>query len=80
VTDEMFFTAAKVLAHEVSAADLEQGRVYPPLARTREVSAVIAAAVAEVAYAQRLARIPRPEDLLAHIKAQMYDPRYRSYV
>ncbi len=52
VTDEMFFAAAKTLAREVAAEDLAQGRIYPPLARIREVSAAIAAAVAETAYGQ----------------------------
>jgi malate dehydrogenase (oxaloacetate-decarboxylating)(NADP+) len=80
VTDEMFFAAAKALAHEVSEADLEQGRIYPPLARIRDVSAVIATAVAEVAYNRGLATKPKPEDLLTHIKSQMYEPKYQSYV
>ena len=80
VTDEMFFTAAKNLAGEVSTTDLEQGRIYPPLTRIRDVSAVIATAVAETAYNQGLARKPRPDNLSAYIKSQMYQPEYRSYV
>ena len=80
VVDEMFFVAAQVLAQQVSADDLEQGRVYPPLARIREVSAAIAAAVAEVAYRRDLATKPKPEDLPAYIKSLMYEPRYQSYV
>ncbi len=80
VIDEMFFVAAKVLAHEVSADDLEQGSVYPPLARIREVSATVAAAVAEVAYQRGLATKPRPADLAAHIKSLMYEPQYQSYI
>ncbi len=79
VTDEMFSAAAQALAHEVAQADLDKGRVYPPLSRIREVSAVIAAAVAEVAYRRGLARRPRPDDLLAEIKAGMYQPVYRNY-
>jgi malate dehydrogenase (oxaloacetate-decarboxylating)(NADP+) len=80
VTDEMFFAAAKTLAQAVAPADLEQGRVYPPLTRIREVSAAIAAAVAEVAYQQDLATKPKPEDLLAAITSDMYEPQYLNYV
>jgi malate dehydrogenase (oxaloacetate-decarboxylating)(NADP+) len=80
VTDEMFFAAARALAGEVSEADLEQGLIYPPLNEVRQASAAIAAAVARVAYRQGLAAQPEPEDLLAHIQAQMYVPTYRSYV
>ena len=46
----------------------------PPLAKVRDVSAHIAAAVAEVAYAQGLATVPRPADLLAYVQSQMYEP------
>jgi malate dehydrogenase (oxaloacetate-decarboxylating)(NADP+) len=80
VTDEMFFVAAKALANAVSEADLAQGRIYPPLTKIKEVSAAIATAVAEVAYSQGLARKPKPDDISAYIKSQMYEPNYRRYV
>jgi len=51
-----------------------------PLTQIRAVSAAIAVAVAEVAYRRGLATQPRPDDLAAHIRAQMYEPRYQSYV
>src|SRR6185369_15566993 len=38
VTDEMFMAAAHALAHLVSETDIEQGSLYPALARIREVS------------------------------------------
>ena len=80
VPDAMFFEAAKALANEVSEDDLAKGRIYPPLTRIREVSAVIARAVTEVAYSNGLARRPRPDDLDAHIRSNMYVPEYESYV
>lgn len=76
VTDAMFMAAANTLANLVSEADIKQGSLYPALPRIREVSAQIAAAVAEVAYKDNLASVPRPNDLLAFMQAQMYDPRY----
>ncbi|MFP3898775.1 MAG: NAD-dependent malic enzyme [Dehalococcoidia bacterium] len=80
VTDEMLSVAAKALADAVCEADLAQGRIYPPLRKIREVSAGIAAAVAEAAFKQGVARKPRPDDLLAFIKSQMYEPAYQRYV
>jgi malate dehydrogenase (oxaloacetate-decarboxylating)(NADP+) len=80
VTNEMFFVAAKALAGEVSGEDLERGCIYPPLSRIRDVSAVIATAVAEVAYKRDLATVPVPENLLTYIKSQMYVPEYKEYV
>ena len=79
VTDDMFMAAARTLAERVDEADLEQGSLYPALPRIREVSAGIATAVAESAYASGLAGKPRPADVLADVKSQMYDPRYPSY-
>jgi len=79
VTDEMFMAAARALAGRVSQQDLDQGSLYPPLAKVRDVSAYIAAAVADVAYAQGHAAVPRPEDLLAYVTEQMYDPTYPVY-
>ena len=76
VTDEMFMVAAKTLANEVSEDDLALGRIYPPLQAIRTVSSAIAKSVAEIAYKRGLAAVPRPDDLLAHIKSHMYDPTY----
>lgn len=80
VTDEMFLTAARVVAREVSEADLRHGRVYPALPRIREVSLAVAVAVAEVAYANGLAGKPRPDDLTGHIRSLMFEPEYQQYV
>jgi malate dehydrogenase (oxaloacetate-decarboxylating)(NADP+) len=80
VTDEMFMAAARTLAEHTSDADLAQGSLYPPLNGVRAVSAHIAAAVAEIAYRDGHATLQRPDDLLEFMRAQMYDPRYTSYV
>jgi malate dehydrogenase (oxaloacetate-decarboxylating)(NADP+) len=76
VTDEMFMAAAHTLANSVSEADLKQGSLYPSLPRIREVSAQIGAAVADVAYQRGLAKGAAPNDTIAFIQSQMYDPNY----
>jgi malate dehydrogenase (oxaloacetate-decarboxylating)(NADP+) len=80
VTDEMFFHSAKALASTVTSDDLAFGLIYPPLSRIREVSAVIAAATAEIAYERGLAGKPRPENILEYMREQMFDPTYPKYV
>jgi malate dehydrogenase (oxaloacetate-decarboxylating)(NADP+) len=79
VTDAMFLAAARTLAGMVSAEDLAMGRVYPSLARIREVSLEIATAVASEAHDAGLARRSRPLDLAADIRARMFEPKYREY-
>jgi len=79
VTDRMFMAAARTLAAQVSDADLAQGSLYPPLARVRDVSAFIAAAVIEEALSAGLAGIEPPADMLAYVRSQMYSPDYASY-
>jgi len=78
-TDAMFMAAARTLASTVSENDLAQGSLYPPLSAVRHVSALIATAVAEEAFASGLAGAERPADLLAHVEKSMYDPRYPEY-
>jgi malate dehydrogenase (oxaloacetate-decarboxylating)(NADP+) len=76
VTDEMFFAAAGALADQVSALDLQQGRVFPAAARMREVAVAVSVAVAEVAYEQGLATNPRPANLAVEAAHFMYVPKY----
>ncbi len=80
VTDEMFLVAARSLADRVSKTDLDQGRVYPPLRKIRDVSEVIATEVAEVAYKRDLAMNEKPNDLRGYIRSLMYEPEYLGYV
>lgn len=80
VTDAMFLAAARTLAGLVGAEDLAEGRVYPPLAKIREVSLHIAAAVATAAHDAGLAGVPRPADILADVRERMFEPVYREYV
>ncbi len=78
--EEMFAASAKALAGLVLPGDLETGCIYPPLTKIREVSAAVAAAVAEVAYQRDLATRPRPENILAFMKSTQYQPTYGSYL
>jgi malate dehydrogenase (oxaloacetate-decarboxylating)(NADP+) len=76
ITEPMFMAAARTLASMATESDLEQGSLYPPLSAVREVSARIAAEVAAIAFREKLASVPEPPDLLAWVKASMYQPRY----
>jgi malate dehydrogenase (oxaloacetate-decarboxylating)(NADP+) len=79
LTDEMFLAAARVLAAAVSEEDLALGRVYPSLSQIREVSALIAAEVATIAHRRGLAREQEPADILADVRARMFQPVYPHY-
>ena len=79
VTNEMFSAAAKCLDEQVSKDDFEKGRIFPSLARIREVSAAIALAVAKVAFARRLTAMKEPSNLPGYIKSRMYDPAYQPF-
>ncbi len=76
VTDDMFEAAASTLAAQVTDDDLANGRIYPTLSRIRDVSAVIATAVARIAYQRGLATEPQPDDLAAYVRDFMYNPTY----
>jgi malate dehydrogenase (oxaloacetate-decarboxylating)(NADP+) len=75
ITDRMFAEAARTLAAQTSAADLELGRIYPPLTRIREVSREIAVRVAALAVRDGLAQVAAPD-----VDALMWTPAYQSYV
>jgi malate dehydrogenase (oxaloacetate-decarboxylating)(NADP+) len=78
VVDEMFLTAARTLAAAVSDEDLARGSLFPPLRRIREISAAIAVAVADLAYARSLAIGPRPRELATVVTGKMFLPEYEA--
>jgi malate dehydrogenase (oxaloacetate-decarboxylating)(NADP+) len=80
VTDEMFYVAAKTLAHLVTPEYLDRGTIFPPLEDIRNVSAAIAHAVAREAFDSGLATVAEPADLDAHLRDLMYEPEYDMYV
>ncbi len=80
VTDRMFARAARTLADQTSAADLDLGRIYPALTRIREVSAHIGVSVAEVAFGDGLAGIDQPDDVAKLVASKVWTPRYESYL
>lgn len=77
VTEDMFIVAAKAVAEQVSDESLGKGLIYPPQSGIFEASMHVAAKVAEYIFEQGLARVKRPDDLLAHMKAVAYVPAYR---
>jgi malate dehydrogenase (oxaloacetate-decarboxylating)(NADP+) len=77
ITDEVFMASAHRLAHLVSESDLEQGSLYPPLSRTREVSAHIGAAVVETAHKRNLTDRKVSGDVLGEVEKAMYEPSYQ---
>jgi malate dehydrogenase (oxaloacetate-decarboxylating)(NADP+) len=80
VTDEMFIAAASGVAEQVTPSDIAVGLVYPPVSGILETELRVAARVAQVIFDRGLARVERPADILDFIRAQAYQPRYRSLV
>jgi malate dehydrogenase (oxaloacetate-decarboxylating)(NADP+) len=80
ITDEMFFTAAKTLAHMVTDAELAAGTLYPDLSKIRQISLAIAASVCRLAWDRGLARYEEPDDIREAVRAAMWHPEYRPYV
>jgi malate dehydrogenase (oxaloacetate-decarboxylating)(NADP+) len=77
ITDDMFMKSAHTLAQLVTESDLAQGSLYPALPRIREVSAHIAAAIANSAKESGIAGRLAEREMLKDIEAQMYDPHQR---
>ncbi|CDY77245.1 NAD-dependent malic enzyme [Caballeronia glathei] len=76
VTEEMFIVAAKAVAEQVTEESLATGLIYPPQSKILEASLHVATRVAECIFDQNLARVPRPDDIAAHIRACAYKPAY----
>lgn len=81
VTDRMMLVAARSLANQVHQENLDVSCVYPKLSTIAEVSAKIAADVADEVFRAGLAGVPRPNgDLLPWVKQQMFSTDYEEYV
>ena len=76
VTDEMFLTAAQAIAEQVSEESLTAGLIYPPRERIFNASLHVAERVATCIFDRELARVPRPDDVGALIRARAYRPFY----
>jgi malate dehydrogenase (oxaloacetate-decarboxylating)(NADP+) len=76
VTEEMFIVAAEAVAEEVTEGNLAVGLIYPPQSRILDVSLHAAERIATYIFDQGLARIPRPGDVGALIRARVYRPVY----
>jgi len=78
VTDEMFIAAARALAAQVTAAELDAGLIYPPQSTILNTELSAAERVAEVIFERDLARVPEPSDLGAFIRSQTYKAEHHS--
>ena len=78
VTDEMFLSAAKSVAEQVTEASLDMGLIYPPQSDIFTASVHVATKVAELIFDRDLAGVPRPADVAEFILSKVYQPEYRS--
>ena len=80
ITDEMFHTAARTLAHMVTDEELAAGTLYPDLGKIRQISLAIASAVCRLAWDNGLARYEEPDDIREQVRRCMWHPQYRPYI
>ncbi len=76
VTNDMFLTAAHAIAEQVSEENLAAGLIYPPRERILNASLHVAERVATCIFDHGLARVTRPDDVGALIRARAYRPVY----
>eukprot|EP00056_Hartaetosiga_gracilis_P004839 m.78505 g.78505 ORF g.78505 m.78505 type:complete len:315 (-) comp11958_c0_seq1:215-1159(-) len=77
VSDGMIYQAAKTLANYTSRADLNEGKVYPPITEIRKVSRDIAIAVCRVAEQEGIAGVVPPHgDWESIVGKNMWNPHY----
>ncbi len=80
VTDEMFIEAARAVADQVPADLLRQGLLYPLQSNILETEIQTSARVAKLVFDAGLARVERPDDMVAFIRSKVYQPTYQSLV
>ncbi|XP_040192903.1 NAD-dependent malic enzyme, mitochondrial isoform X2 [Rana temporaria] len=81
ISDRVFLEAAKALAEQLTAEELDQGRLYPPLSNIREVSICIAVKVMEFVYRNGMAfQYPEPLDKNAYVRSKVWETEYDSFL
>ena len=76
VTEDMFIVAAQAVAEQVTEENLAMGLIYPPQSHILDASLHVAERIATYIFDQGLARVPRPHDVGALIRARVYRPLY----
>jgi malate dehydrogenase (oxaloacetate-decarboxylating)(NADP+) len=76
VTEHMFIVAAQAVAEQVTEENLAVGLIYPPQGRILEASLHVAERIAAYIFDHGLARVRRPDDVGALIRARVYRPVY----
>lgn len=76
VTEDMFIVAAQAVAEQVTDEELAMGLIYPPQSHILDASLHVAERIAACIFEQGLARVPRPDDIAALIRARVYRPVY----
>ena len=76
VTEQMFIVAAKAVAEQVTQENIDVGLIYPPQSNILDASLHTAAKIAEYIFDNGLARVDRPKDIEAHVRAMAYKPAY----
>jgi malate dehydrogenase (oxaloacetate-decarboxylating)(NADP+) len=80
VTDEMFIEAARAVADQVIAEQLQLGMLFPPQSNILETEIKTAARVAQLVFEEGLAGVARPDDCEVFIRSHVYKPEYSSLV
>ncbi len=80
VTDAMFTAAARELAEQISADDLEAGKLYPPLSAMRTITRGIAQAVAQEAFDAGLAQADPNTPVEDLVDELIWEPSYPTLV
>jgi malate dehydrogenase (oxaloacetate-decarboxylating)(NADP+) len=72
----MFIVAAQAVAEQVTEENLSMGLIYPPQSHILNASLHVAERIAGHIFDQGLARVPRPDDVGALVRARAYRPLY----
>ncbi|XP_041436999.1 malic enzyme 3, NADP(+)-dependent, mitochondrial L homeolog isoform X1 [Xenopus laevis] len=80
ISEDLFLTTAEMIAEMVTAENLAEGRLYPPLSSIRDVSFKIAVKIVDYAYKNNMASwYPEPADKESFVRSLIYSPDYDSF-